>query len=81
MIRMVADVELTPNDCRDALSSPDLPDEAEGFGTHSEQTGELRELLGAQPGCGAGWRLAVQGFGASLARPLQPPADRALGDA
>ncbi len=78
MIRMVADVELIPNDCRDALGGPDLPEEAEGFGPPGEQTGKLCELLRAQPGRRPGWRPAVQRFGASFARPLQPLADRAL---
>ena len=63
------------------LGSPDLSDEAEGIGTSGEQTGEMCELLSAQPWRGPRGRLAVQGFGASFARSLQPPADRALGDA
>jgi hypothetical protein len=70
MIGTVPDVELFANDRRDALGGPDLPDEAEGFGTQSEQTGKLCELLRAQPGRGPSWRLAVEGFGASFARPL-----------
>src|SRR5688500_16059365 len=81
MIRMVADAELIPNVCRDALGGPDLPDEAERFGTLGEQARKLCALLGAQPGRGARWRLAIQGFGASLARPPQPSTDRALADA
>jgi hypothetical protein len=81
MIGMVADVELFSNDRQDGLGGPDFPDEAEGFGTPGEQTGKLCELLGGQPGRGAGWRPGVQRFGASFAPPLQPPAGRALGDA
>jgi hypothetical protein len=81
MIRMVADVELLANDRRHALGGPDLPDEAKGFGTPGEQTGKPAELLSAQPRRGSRRRMAVQGFGASLARPLQPSADRTLGDA
>jgi hypothetical protein len=59
MIRMVADAELLADDGRDALSGPDLADKSKGFGAPGEQTGELGELLGGQPGRGAGWRLAV----------------------
>ena len=70
MIRMVADLELLANDHRDALGRPDFSDEAEGLGTAGEQIGELRELLRAQPRGGSGRRLTVQGFRASLARPL-----------
>jgi hypothetical protein len=81
MIRMVADVELFANDGCDAFGGPDLPNEAEGFGTPGEHAGELCELLGGQLWRGAGWRPGVQRFGASLARPLQPQADRALGNA
>jgi hypothetical protein len=81
MIRMVADVELLANDRRDAPGGPDLPDKTEGLGAPDEQTGKLGELLSAQPGRRPGWRLAVQGFDASLARPLQPLADRALANA
>jgi hypothetical protein len=78
---MIADAKLLSNDCRDALGGPDLPDEAEGFGTPGEQMRELCELLGGQPGRRAGWRLAVQGFGASLAGAPQPLANCALADA
>ena len=46
MIRMVVDVGLFVNDGRDALSGLHLADEAEGFGTPSEQIGKLRTLLG-----------------------------------
>jgi hypothetical protein len=70
MIGMVADAEFVANDRRDALGGPDLPEEAEGFGAPEEQPGKLGELLGGQPGRGARWRLTVQGFGASSARPL-----------
>jgi hypothetical protein len=59
MIGMVADVEFVPNDRRDALGGPDLPEESKGFGAPGEQIGELGELLGAQSRRGAGWRLAV----------------------
>jgi len=78
---MVPDAKLLSNDCRDALGGPDLPDEAEGFGTPGQQIGQLCEFLGGQPGRGARRWLAVQGFDASLARPLQPLTDRALTDA
>jgi hypothetical protein len=81
MIRMVADAELLADDGRDAFSRPDFADEAEGFGTTSEQTWKLCELLSAQPGCRTGWRLAVEGFHASFACPPEPPADCALTDA
>jgi hypothetical protein len=81
MIRMVAHAEFVPYDRGDALGGPDLTDEAEGFGSPGQQTGELCELLGAQPRRGSRGRLAVQGFGASLACPLQPVADRTLGNA
>jgi hypothetical protein len=47
MIRVVADAKLSPDDRCDALGGPDLPEEAEGFGTLGEQTGELCELLGS----------------------------------
>ena len=54
VIRMVPDAKLLSNDNRDAVGGPDLPDEAEGFGTRGEQMRELCELLGGQPGRGAG---------------------------
>ena len=75
---MVADTELLPDDRGNALGRPDVPEEPEGFGAVGKQAGELCELFGCQPGCWAGGRLAVQSLGASFARPLQPPADRAL---
>src|SRR5262249_29709459 len=81
MIRMVADMELFANHYCDAPGGPDLADEPKGFGTPGEQSGELCELLGAQPGRGPGRWLTVQGFDTSFARPLQPAANRALGDA
>jgi hypothetical protein len=68
MIRMVADVEFVPNDRCNAFGGPDLTEKAKGFGALGQQIEELCELLGGQPGCGAGWRLAIQGFGASFAR-------------
>jgi hypothetical protein len=80
MIGMVANAKLVPDNCGDALGGPDLAEEPEGLGTPGEQTEELCELLGGQPGPGAGRRLAVQGFGASLARSLQPLADCTLAD-
>src|SRR5262249_17485556 len=80
MIRMVTDAEFVANDRRDALGGPDLTDEAEGFGALGKQTRKLCELLGGHPGRGARGRLAVQGFSASFAPPLQPSTDRALGD-
>ena len=59
MIGMVADAEFLSDNRRYTLGGPDLPDEAEGFGTPGEQTGELCELLGGQPGHGTGWRPVV----------------------
>jgi hypothetical protein len=59
MIRMVAHAKLLLNDCRDALSGPDLADKPKGFGAQVEQMGELCELLGGQPGRRAGRWLAV----------------------
>jgi hypothetical protein len=75
MVRIVADAKLFSDDRRDALGGPNFPDEAEGFRTSGKQTGKLCELLGGQPGRGAGRWLAIQGFDAPLARPLQPLAD------
>src|SRR5262245_61610421 len=81
MIRIVSDMELLANDCCDAPGGPDLADEPIGFGTPGEQMRELCQLLGAQPGRGPGRWLAVPGFDISCARPLQPAANRALGNA
>src|SRR5262249_34685037 len=67
--------------CCDAPGGPDLADEPIGFGTPGEQMRELCQLLDAQPGRGPGRWLAVPGFDISCARPLQPAANRALGNA
>jgi hypothetical protein len=74
-------VKFVPNYRRDALGGPNIPEEAEGLGAFGEQTRELCELLVGQPWRGSGWRPSVEGFYASLACPLQPATDRALGDA
>jgi hypothetical protein len=67
---MVPDAKFISNNCRDALGGPDFPEETEGLGTLGEQPRKLGELLSAQSTGGTRRWLAVQGFGASLARPL-----------
>lgn len=59
---------------------PDVAPEAIGFGTFRQEGGQVGALLGRQAMGGTRGDPAAQGLFASLPRPLQPLADRSLGD-
>ena len=80
MIRMVADMKLVLNELSDAAAGPDLPAQAKGFGPFEQQGDKLRVLVSAQQGWRAGCGVVTQSGDPVECRPLQPLADRALGN-
>ena len=80
MIRMIADTELLFDQAGHAPRRPNLAAKAVGFGPFEQQGGQERLLLAVQQGGGAGGGMVTQGLDTGSGGPLQPLANRPLGD-
>jgi hypothetical protein len=77
---VIADAERALDHDDDPRRGPDVAPEPVGLGALGQERGELGPLLGRQAMGRTRGDPAAQGFSAPFPRPLQPLADRALGD-
>lgn len=81
MIGVVTDLELVLDELSDAAAGPDLPAKAKGFGTLKQHSDKLCVLRSTQQGLRTGRGMVTQSCDPIQGGPLEPLADRALGDA